>query len=173
MKNTLIIARILTWFNLIFWTGLLGLMLLSVLVLQVFPALLPVFLLCSIPLNNYAALQLQKAIRFPDTKLSHHTPAGIRFVGLVALFFGIYTTINAYVFLTDPKPLLQMIRDVTPELKKYPDAQLVSGLHVLGVGSLIVGLAVIVNVILNTRLLRWYQLSASARPPRNDTGQQP
>ncbi|HEV9037176.1 MAG TPA: hypothetical protein VGQ51_11165 [Puia sp.] len=156
MRNTLIIARILTWFNMIFWTGLLGLMLLSALALQLYPALAGVFLLCSIPLNNYAALQLHKAIRYPNVKLSHHTPTGIRFVGLVALFFGIYTVINAYVFLTDPKTPLQIIKQGMPEMKKLPDAQLIGVLHLLGVGSLVVGLAVIVNVVLNTRLLRWY-----------------
>ena len=159
MRNIFIIARILTWFNLIFWTALLGLMLLSALALGLFPALVAVFLLCAIPLNNYAALQLQKAIRNPNLPLSHHTPTGIRFVGLVAMFFGIYTAINSYVFLTDPKTPLQIIREGMPDLKKFPDAQLIASLHVIGIGSLVVGLAVIVSVVLNTRLLRWYLLT--------------
>ncbi|HVS96607.1 MAG TPA: hypothetical protein VHE54_08965 [Puia sp.] len=158
MKNTLTIARILTWFNLLFWGGFLALMLLSALALQVFAALVGVFVLCAIPLHSYAALQLQRAIRFPNVKLSNHTPVGIRFVGLVALFFGISTTANAFVVLRTPGAMLATMRDNMPNLKQFTEAQLSSALHLLAVAGIVVGLAVVVNVLLNTRLLRWYYL---------------
>ena len=158
MKKTLSIARILTWFNLIFWGGLLGLSSLSALAIHLYATLVGVFLLCAIPLHSYAALQLHKAIRFPSVKLSHHTPVGIRFVGLVALFLGIFMVGNAYVILTDPKPLLQIMRDSMPDPKRFSDAQLLGMMHLLGIVAVVVGLIAVVNVLLNTRLLRWYYL---------------
>ena len=58
MRKTLIIARILTWFNLIFWGGLLVIALLGVFLRQQVAALLSIVLFCAIPLHSYAARQL-------------------------------------------------------------------------------------------------------------------
>ena len=158
MKNTLTIARILTWFNLIFWGGFLVIMLLYALALHFFPALVGIFVLCAIPLHCYAALQLQRAVRYPGVKLSNHTPVGIRFVGLVALFFGIIATANSFVILRNPNAILAAMKDNMPDPKKFTDAQLSDSLHLLAIVGIVVGLAVVVNVILNTRLLRRYYL---------------
>lgn len=158
MRKTLIIARILTWFNLIFWGGFLVLGLLGVLLRQQVAALVGIFLFCAIPLHSYAALQLQKAIRFPNVKLSHQTPTGIRFVGLVALFFGVVMLGNAYVMLSDPRTALEVTKQSMPDLKQIPDAQTLAWMHPLGIFLLVIGGIVILNVILNTRLLRWYYL---------------
>jgi hypothetical protein len=158
MKKTLMIARILTWFNLIFWGGFLGLLFLAAMAIQFYPALVGVFLFCAIPLHSYASLQLQKSIRFPNVKLSNNTPVGVRFVGLVALFFGIYTLVDSFVILKDPLALLDLLKKGMPDVKKYTDAELLGGMHLFGVAGLVLGLAVVVNVVLNTRLLRWYYL---------------
>ena len=156
MRKTLIIARILTWFNLIFWGGLLVIALLGVFLRQQIAALLSIVLFCAIPLHSYAARQLQRAIRFPNVKLSHHTPTGIRFVGLVALFFGIVLFGNAYVMLSDPGAAIEVLKQSMPDPKQLPDAQLHAWMHPLGIFLLVIGVIVILNVILNNRLLRWY-----------------
>lgn len=155
MKKTLLFASILSWFNLIFWIGFLGLMLLGIMAMQAWPLMVAVFLLCSIPLNSYAAIQLHRSIRRPSVKLSHHTPAGVRFVGLVAMFFGIYMLVQAYAMLEEPKEMLGIMKQSMSNVK-LTDAQLLGWLHVFGISALVLGLLVVVSVILNTRLLRWY-----------------
>ena len=59
MKTTIKVATILTWFNLIVWGGLLGLLLLLGLAAGFMPVIIVVFLFSAIPLHNYAALKLQ------------------------------------------------------------------------------------------------------------------
>jgi hypothetical protein len=89
MKMTLKVATILTWFNLIFWGFITGLLLLGALSAMFLPGLLIAVLMSAIPLNCYAALKLHKSIRNPLIPLSQQTPMGIRFVGFIALFFGV------------------------------------------------------------------------------------
>ncbi|HXB96390.1 MAG TPA: hypothetical protein VNU70_14560 [Puia sp.] len=165
MKNTLLIARILTWFNLIFWGGFLALSLLGALLLGAIPVVVLAFLLCAIPLHCYAGLLLQRSIRFPNVKLSNQTPVGIRFVGLVALFYGISLLFNCVVILRDPKTVLDLVKEGMPNIKQVTDAQLLVWIHQFGIAGIVLGLAIVINVVLNTRLLRWYYLVKQSDAP--------
>src|SRR5215469_1576787 len=110
MKGALKVANVLSWFSLIFFginvvTGLL-LALASVNGLT----LVFVVIAASIPLQSYAALQLHKSIRRPEVKLSHQTPAGIRFVGLIALFLGFIFVLVGSFMVGKATDLLDMIQ---------------------------------------------------------------
>ena len=118
MKSTIQAARILTWFNLIVWGGLLGLMLLWSLAAQITPLIIAIFLLSAIPLHSYASLMLQKSIRFPQVKLSNQTPIGVRFIGFVALFFGIITMVNSFVLIQDPKAAVDSMKSAMVDAKE-------------------------------------------------------
>lgn len=159
MKNTRVIARILAWFNMIFW----GIPIISA-ILQSFvapnlPILVMLVLLAAIPLHSYAALQLLKSIRNPEVRLSHNTPVGIRFVGLVALFFGILLTGCGAVILQGAKEMLPLFKEQMSAYKEIDPSMLTVGvLQKYGVFMMLLGLAIIVGVILDLRLLRWYYL---------------
>jgi hypothetical protein len=122
------------------------------------PAILVmVVLLASIPLHAYAALQLHKSIRKPEIKLSHQTPAGIRFVGLVALLFGFVFLLGGMVMIKDAPAMLEALR-AQGFMKELYDRINAAEIRRYGIIVLILGTITIVNVILNLRLLRWYYL---------------
>jgi hypothetical protein len=163
MKTMLKIASVLTWFNLIFWGVLLAFGILFCLVSMQLLPLASAVLMSAIPLNCFAALKLHTSIRRPDTPLSNQTPVGVRFVGLMALFFGttfIYTGVS---FIADPKPAIEAFQQTLSQMP-VSQSHLVSGLvmaelvRVVAIVWLVLGLLVAVNVILNLRLLRWYYL---------------
>jgi hypothetical protein len=163
MKTILTIASVLTWFNLIFWGATITFGVLGMLVMgqaTIFAA--GFVLLASIPLNCFAALKLQTSIRHPNIPLSHQTPAGIRFVGLMALFFGFLMLFKGAAALADPKPAVEVYKQMLDQMPKpLPEGAAGLGMvfaHCLAVGMLALGLLVAVNVVLNLRLLRWYYL---------------
>lgn len=163
MKTVLKIASVITWFNIIFWGMLVGMLLLFSLQLASLPIIAVVVLLSAIPLNCYAGLRLQACIRNPRLQLSHQTPAGIRFVGFIALFFGICMLFSGLGMVHDPKTALaswteQM--DQMPEMaRQYPYKNLGESYFVrIGIAAITLGLLIAVNVVLNLRLLRWYYL---------------
>ena len=163
MKTVLTIASVLTWFNLIFWGATIGFGVLGMLVMgqaTIFAA--GFVLLASIPLNCFAALKLQTSIRHPNIPLSHQTPAGIRFVGLMALFFGFLLLFKGGAAFADPKPAMEVYKQMIDQMPKpLPEGAPGLGMvfaRCLAVGMLALGLLVAVNVILNLRLLRWYYL---------------
>ncbi len=86
MKTVLKISSILSWFNMIVWGIVIVLLVLNILGVGQMGILFFPFLLCVIILHSYAALQLHKSIRNPETPLSRQTPTGIRFIGVVAAF---------------------------------------------------------------------------------------
>jgi hypothetical protein len=163
MKTILTIASILTWFNLVFWGALLAFGILICLASMQMLPLASAVLMSAIPLNCFAALKLHTSIRHPNTPLSHQTPAGIRFVGLMALFFGIMFIYSGISFIADPKPAIEAFQQT---LSQMPVSQThaVSGLGMaylvrfLAIVWVVLGFLVAVNVILNLRLLRWYYL---------------
>jgi hypothetical protein len=163
MRTMLKIASVLTWFNLIFWGVLLGFGILFCLVSAQLLPLASAVLMGAIPLNCFAALKLHTSIRRPDIPLSSQTPMGVRFVGLMALFFGTTFVYSGISFIADPKPAIEAFQQT---LNQMPASQshLVSGLgmaelvRVVAIVWLVLGLLVAVNVILNLRLLRWYYL---------------
>src|ERR1700760_4929347 len=103
MKTSLRLATILTWFNLLLWGPIVLLLALAALVTHYIPILIVPVLFSSIPLNCYAALQLQKSIRRPVIRLSSQTPTGIRFVGFVALFFAINFVMDGFSIVGNPQ----------------------------------------------------------------------
>ena len=88
MNRILKISTILTWINMIIWGLASLLMFLGGLVARNIGLIIISFLLSVIVLHSYAALQLRKSIRNPAIPLSNQTPIGIRFIGFIALFFG-------------------------------------------------------------------------------------
>lgn len=156
MKKTLQVASVLTWFNLIFWGFITACLLLAATAIGPV-ALVGGVLLSAIPLNCYAALQLHKSIRRPAVKLSHQTPVGIRFIGFVSLFFGLSTVMGELGNLQNPGKMLEVMRESFSGMKGLEELN-VNTVRLLSGAGLILGLAVIVNVILNLRLLRWYYL---------------
>jgi hypothetical protein len=163
MKMTLKVASILTWFNIIFWGFITGVMLLAALGSMNLPVLLIPVLMSAIPLNGYAALKLHASIRRPTLPLSSQTPVGIRFVGFIALFFGISCLGDGFVLLSNTKEVLDVFKAQmaqVPQMSQVPGFKsiTVSEFRWGGVLVLILGLSIVVNVVLNLRLLRWYYL---------------
>jgi hypothetical protein len=168
MKTALTTATILSWFNIIFWGLIDGLLLLSSLTAFNPLVLAGTVLMSAVPLNCYAALKLQASIRRPALPLSHQTPVGIRFVGFIALFFGISWIADGVVLLKNgheiQEAINEQIAEVSKLLQQFPQFSQFKNVseshlaHVSGILSLFLGLCVVVNVVLNLRLLRWYYL---------------
>jgi hypothetical protein len=149
MKKALKIASVLTWFNLIFWGLLVCFGLLGALLMGQMPLLAGIVLLSAIPLNCFAALKLHTSIRYSAVPLNRQTPVGIRFVGLMALFFGI----------TDIFTGVSIVAQVPEEQRVFYTAMARKAfVEFMGVATLVLGLLVVINVVLNLRLLRWYYL---------------
>jgi hypothetical protein len=153
MKIVLKISSILSWFNLIVWGIIVLFFVLNILGVGQLTFLFFPFLLCVTILHSYAALQLHKSIRNPEIPLSRQTPAGIRFIGVVAAFLGI-------IFFADGLAVLQNTHEALQIMEtQYPPAKGLVSLASLRAGSafaLICGICIVVNVLLNFRLLRWY-----------------
>jgi hypothetical protein len=164
MRTTLKAATILSWFNLIFWGLINGLLLLGALSAMNMPGLLIAVLMSAIPLNCYAALKLHKSIRNPLIPLNQQTPMGIRFVGFIALFFGVNSIGDGFALIRDPREFLDLLKDFytkqAPEIAQMPAFKSIglADMRTAGVICLILGLCMAVNVVLNLRLLRWYLL---------------
>jgi hypothetical protein len=111
MKKSLKVANILSWFSLFYWGVPLVMYILRS--LSAFnPAVIAMaVILGSIPLHSYAALQLHKSIRRPEIKLSHNTPAGIRFVGLIALCIGVILVLFGLIVLSYAPQLVQVFKE--------------------------------------------------------------
>lgn len=164
MKTTLKVATILSWFNLIFWGLINGLLLLGALSTMNMPGLLIAVLMSAIPLNCYAALKLHRSIRNPLIPLNQQTPMGVRFVGFIALFFGVNSIGDGFALIKNPREFLDFLKDFytkqAPEIAQMPAFKSIglADMRTAGVICLILGLCMAVNVVLNLRLLRWYLL---------------
>jgi hypothetical protein len=166
MKTVLKVATILTWFNLLLWGLLIVMLALASLAMKATPLSFVLVLLSAIPLNCYAALQLQKSIRQPATRLSNQTPTGIRFVGFVALFFAINFVVNGITLTGNSKAAVKIFNDEMAQVKGAERLHVTVG-YFQGLGALIIflGLCIGVNVVLNFRLLRWYYLVRQSDVP--------
>ncbi|HWB94341.1 MAG TPA: hypothetical protein VG605_20950 [Puia sp.] len=158
MKTTRVIAWILAWFNLIFW----GIPVISSLIQSLAspnPLILVILVFfAAIPLNSFAALQLHRSIRNPQVKLNHQTPVGIRFVGTFALCVGGIIAVSGIIITQSAKDLLPVWKEQMAQYKQPESMATVGGLQDMGILMVVLGLAAIVNVVLNMRLLRWYYL---------------
>ncbi|HXB09324.1 MAG TPA: hypothetical protein VNW04_19500 [Puia sp.] len=168
MRTALKIATVLSWINLILFGFITLCLLLSALVMG--PVILiGAILFCAIPLNCYAALQLHKSIRDPALKLSHQTPAGIRFVGFVALFFGIMITSSNIGNLLHPAEWAESLRQGFTQMGMKDTSRItVPFVRECAVVGTLLGLSVVVNVMLNFRLLRWYYLVQQSDASQRD-----
>ncbi|HZE85158.1 MAG TPA: hypothetical protein VE035_12680 [Puia sp.] len=112
------------------------------------------FIMGATALHSFAALKLHKSISNPAIPLSNQTPAGIRFVGAIALFLGIIYIGCGIVVLQNSQEVIRLMQAQYPAEIKMAD--LSSRIRMGGIFLLISGLCIVVNVILNFRLLRWY-----------------
>lgn len=160
MKTNLKISNILSWINLVIGGILVAGGLLSMLATpNASIILVSVVLTGSIVLHSYAALQLRKSIINPEVPLNKQTPIGIRFIGFLALFFAIMNIANAVVIIQNAKEVLEQV-----ELPFKPEGMdLVAVIRGVGVFSLLFSLGIAFNVLLNLRLLKWYQTKGN--PP--------
>lgn len=164
MKITLKIASVLTWFNLVFWGLITCVLLLAVLSSMYIPFLIVPVLMSAIPLNCYASLSLHKSIRRPSLPLSSQAPVGIRFVGFIALFFGISGFCSGFEVVGNAKDILVSVKEQFAQMKDMPQVQQqyknlsVADIRNMGISALILGSFIVINVVLNLRLLRWYYL---------------
>ena len=152
MRTVLKIATVLTWINMVIG-GLLTIGgLYVVLMSQNLSMLIGAFLVSSVVLHSFAALQLRRSIVNPSRPLSGQTPTGIRFIGVVALFFGMLYFASGIALLQNPGDFIKMMQSDITEKMHYTLPQIrVGGLFIL-----LVGFSIALNVMLNFRLLRWY-----------------
>ena len=166
MKTVLRVATILTWFNLLLWGFLIVLLALAALAMHAISMFIPLILISAIPLNCYAALQLQKSIRQPALRLSSQTPTGIRFVGFVALFFAISFFVNGITLLSNSQTAVKLLREEMSQIKGANLSSItIASVQVAAAGVVFLGICIGVNVILNFRLLRWYYLVKQSDAP--------
>jgi hypothetical protein len=154
MKNALKVSTVLSWFNLIVWGLFAGIGLLGALFGGNLLLLTTTVLTGFIVLHSYASLQLHKSIRNLSVPMSSQTPVGIRFIGFIALFFGI-------LFFTEGMSMLRNTRDIAPLMEsqlppQLKGADLYNVIIKVGIFFLVSGICIAINVFLSFRLLRWY-----------------
>lgn len=152
MRTVLKISTILTWFNTITWGFIVLLFLMAGLVAQQIFFVVVAFLMGAIVLHSYAALQLHRSIKDPARPLSNQTPAGIRFIGIIAAFEGLYSFANGIATAYDSSNIVKAMLVQYPQMKGIS----VTSVQVAAVFGIVSGISIVVNVLLNFRLLRWY-----------------
>jgi hypothetical protein len=158
MKRLLQISRVLSWFNIVFWSFLILLFLLGILVTGNLPMLIAVFFLTAVILHNYAALQLYKSLWYTNIPLAPRTASGLRFIGFGAMMVGIVISIQCVTILQNIPELVKASQSQMPpqtleQLKQFDVARIY---RIIFGFILISGIAVTANVVVNLRLLRWY-----------------
>lgn len=153
MKTAVRLANVLSWINLVYWGFSCAVGLLMALASGSMLMIVGIFFISSIILHSYAAIQLNKSIRDPARPLSRHTPAGIRFIGIVAITLGILCIALGNASLQHPQEILKAYKTVWPDLQATERS-----MRANGVFALLLGISIATNVILNFRLLRWYYL---------------
>jgi len=153
LRKLIRFSNILSWCNLIIAGLLIVFALVSGLtVLGVVNALTPIVLLGSILLHSYAAIQLSRSLLHPSIPLSRQTPTGIRLLGYISLFFAFLYGASGIAILQNSKELLKQV-EIPPELKSINVEKI---FRVSAIFALIYSSSIIVNVIINFRLLRWF-----------------
>jgi hypothetical protein len=158
MKKALAVSNILSWVNLIISGVIVLCALLTFLVHPALPVLFVVILMGSVGLHSYAALQLRKSILNPSLPLSRQTPTGIRLMGYMSLFFAIMSFSNGIYMFQETKKLVDQIQ-VPEQMKNF---NMIAFVHGIAAFMLVFSLSIIMNVILNIRLLKWYMMAQQA-----------
>jgi hypothetical protein len=155
MKNLLRVSAILSWFNLLVSGLFMALALLAGSFMVGFGnVLVIVVLMGSITLHSYAALQLRKSLLYPSIPLGRQTGTGIRFMGYIALFLAFMYGSSAFYMLQHSQEFMKQV-DLPAEYKNF---DLSGTFKKTGIFILIFSVCVLVNVILNFRLYRLYQI---------------
>jgi hypothetical protein len=155
MKKMLTFAEVLSWVILVL-SGILVLFgLLATMASPNLQTLTAVVLASSIILHSYAALQLRKSLINPQVPLSKNTTVGIRFMGLMAFFYAVMNAGYGLAILQHSKEFLNQIK-FPAGFENFPLVLILR----IGVGlSFLFCAAIIVNVVLNLRLLAWWHRS--------------
>lgn len=155
MKNLLRVSAILSWFNLLVSGLFMALALLAGSFMVGFGnVLVIVVLMGSITLHSYAALQLRRSLLYPSVPLGRQTGTGIRFMGYIALFLAFMYGSSAFYMLQHSQEFIKQV-----ELPaEYKNLNLSGTFKKTGIFMLIFSISVLVNVILNFRLYRLYQI---------------
>jgi len=154
MNNVLKVSTVLSWINLIVWGLFAGILALSALSAGNLLILLFAVLFSAIALHSYASIKLQKSIRDPAIPLNRQTSTGIRFIGLIALFFGICFFVVGQFMLRNTHDVVNLMKPQMPP--EYKEFNLYSLFFKLGIFYAVSGASIAVNVFLSFRLLRWY-----------------
>jgi len=155
MKKLLKISFILSWINVI--TGSL-LILGGLMAFLVSPDILTIVLSILLPgaviLHSYASFQLRKSCLDPGLPLNRQTPAGIRLMGFMGLFFAIMGIGNAFLILQHTKETAKMIS--LPVQAGNLDVSAV--IRAAEIFTLLICLSIVANITLSFRMLKWYLL---------------
>jgi hypothetical protein len=155
MKKLIQLSAILSWFNLLVSGLFMALALIAGSFMMGFGnVLVVVVLMGSITLHSYAALQLRRSLLHPSLPLGKQTGTGIRFMGYIALFLAFMYGSSAFYMLKNSKEFIDQVQ-LPAEYKNF---DLSGTFKKTGIFMLIFSISVLVNVILNFRLYRWYQM---------------
>jgi hypothetical protein len=152
MRTVLKISTVLSWINLVIGAIFSVVGLFAGLATGNIPFLVGAFILSSIILHSYAALQLRRSIVNPSRPLSSQTPTGLRFIGAVVLFLGMFYFASGIAALQSNADTLKLLHSQSEQWAKLT----LQDLHLGGLIGLFAGLSIALNVMLNFRLLRWY-----------------
>jgi len=160
MKKIVAVTNILSWINLVVGSILAFCAFLTIVALPAIAVMVSVVLIGCVVLHSYAALQLRKSIINKSIPLNKQTPAGIRIMGYMALFFTIMLFSNAVYMLQNTKELLKQVQFP----KEMKNVDITGVIHGTSIFMLLFSISVIVNVVLNLRLLSWYTIANRSEP---------
>lgn len=123
---------------------------------SIFAVLTAVVLVSAIVLHSYAALQLRKSIIHPEIPLGNQTPIGIRFIGYIALFFAFVNMINSITIMQHMQEFVQQLKLQMPA--GSPNMDLTKLIRGVSVFALLFSITIVMNVVINFRLLKWYMM---------------
>ncbi len=154
MKRAITVSNILSWVNLVIGGFLALCSLFFIIALPPLAVLISFVLVGCIVLHSYASLQLRKSILNSAIPLSRQTPVGIRMMGYVSLFFAFMLFTNAIYMLQHTKDLLKQVK-IPSQIK---ESDFISAIHLTAIFILLFTASIIMNVLLNFRLLKWYTI---------------
>ena len=163
MKTLVRISAVLSWFNLVVGSYLVLSGLYGAFMVHDMRIMLTVFVFIgAIVLHSYAAIQLRRSLLHPARPLSRETPLGIRFIGFIALFCSIMFVTSGTFILRNAAELASQIT-LPFDTKNFDVKSILPG---MGIFILIYGITIAVNVIINLRLLKWYQAPMKDSSPK-------
>lgn len=155
MKKAIAVSYILSLANLIIGSIFLLLALLLLILMPILPILISAVLIGCIILHSYAALQLRKSVFNDSLPLNKQTPVGIKLMGYMALFFAMMSFMSTVFTLQHIEEILKQAQ-LPKEIRQVDMRRFILASSII---SLFFSLSVILNVILNLRLLKWYTLT--------------